>query len=79
MYAVTPEQVYRIYFEAQDLIVSSIEERFDQPSFKAYSNMESLVIGVLSSQDVPSQMDFMKQYYAGRCKNWIFFFPNWKF
>ena len=50
-----PEQVYRrIYFEAQDLIVSSIEERFDQPSFKAYSNMESLLIGVLSSQDVSS-------------------------
>ena len=52
-FPVTPEQVYRrIYFEALDLIVSSIEEGFDQPSFKAYSNMESLLIGVLSSQDV---------------------------
>ena len=53
LFPVTPEQVYRrIYFEALDLIVSSIQERFDQPSFKAYSNMESLLIGVLSSQDV---------------------------
>ena len=44
-FPVTPEQAYRrIYFEALDLIVSSIEERFDQPSFKAYSNMESLLI-----------------------------------
>ena len=61
----TPEQVYRrIYFEALDLIVSSIEERFDQPSFKAYSNMESLLIGVLSSQDVSSQIDYMKENYA---------------
>ena len=43
LFPVTPEQVYRrIYFEALDLIVSSIEERFDQPSFKAYSDMESL-------------------------------------
>ena len=61
----TPEQVYRrIYFEALGLIVSSTEERFDQPSFKAYSNMESLLIGVLSSQDVSSQMDYMKENYA---------------
>ena len=62
LFPVTPEQVYRrIYFEKLDLIVSSIEERFDQPSFKEYSNMESLLIGVLSSQDVSSQMDHMKK------------------
>ena len=62
LFPVTPEEVYRrIYFEALDLIVSSIEERFDQPSFKAYSNMESLLIGVLSSQDVSSQRDCMKK------------------
>ena len=47
LFPVTPEQVYRrIYFEALDLIVSSTEERFDQTSFKAYSNMESLLKGV---------------------------------
>ena len=45
----------RIYFEALDLIVSSIDERFHQPSFKAYANMESLLIGVLNSQDVSLQ------------------------
>ena len=44
--------------------MSSVEERFDQPSFKAYSNMESLLIGVLSSPDVSSQMDYMKENYA---------------
>ena len=59
----TPEQVYRrFYFGALDLIVSSIEERFDQASFKADSNMKSILIGVLSSQDVSSQMDYMKDY-----------------
>ena len=73
----TPEQVYRrIYFEALDLIVSSIEENFDQPSFKAYSNMESLLIGVLSSQDVSSQMDYMKENYADNVRDWISFFPT---
>ena len=51
-------------FEALELIVSSIQERFDQPSFKAYSNMESHLIGVLSSQDESSKMDYMKGNYA---------------
>ena len=64
-FPVTPEQVYqRIYFEALDLIVSSIEKRFDQPSCKAFFNMESFLIGVLSSQDVSSQMDYMKENCA---------------
>ena len=73
----TPEQVYRrIYFEALDLIVSSIEERFDQPSFKAYSNMESLLKGVLSSQDVSSQMDYMKENYADDVRTGYLFFPT---
>ena len=51
------------------MYISSVEERFDQPSFKAYSNMESILIGVLSSQDVSSQMDYMKENYADGCKN----------
>ena len=80
LFPVTPKQVYRrIYFEALELIMWSIEERFDQPSFKAYSNMESLLIGVLSSQDVSSQMDYMKESYADGCKNWISFFPTRNF
>ena len=49
-------------------LYSSIEERFDQTRFKAYSNMESLLIGVLSSQDVSSQMDYMKENYADDVK-----------
>ena len=79
LFPVTPEQAYRrIYFEALDLIVSSIEERFDQPSFKAYSNMESLLIGILSSQDVSSEMDYMKENCADDVRTG-YLFPNWKF
>ena len=80
LFPVTPVQVYRrIYFEALDLIVSSIEERFDQPSFKAYSNMESLLIGVLSSQDVASQMDYMKENYAEDVRTGYLFSPTGNF
>ena len=56
--------------------MSSIEERFDQPSFKAYSNMESLLIDVLSSQDVSSQMDYMKENYADDVRTGYLFFPT---
>ena len=80
LFPVTPEQVYRkIYFEALDLIVSSIEERFDQPSFKAYSDMESLLIGVLSSQDVSSQINYMKENYADDVRTGYLFFPTGNF
>ena len=43
----TSEELYRrVYFEALDLIIASItERRFDQPNFKAYMNMESLLLG----------------------------------
>ena len=77
MFPVTPEQLYRrICFEALDLIVSSIEERFDLPSFKAYSNMESLLMGALNSQDVSSQMDYMKENYADDVRTGYLFFPT---
>ena len=78
-FPVTPEQVYRrIYFEALDLMVSSIEKRFDQPSCKAYFNMESFLIGALRSQDVSSQMDYMKENYAEDVRT-EYLFPNSKF
>ena len=41
----TPKDHYRrIYFEAIDLIVNAIEQRFSQPSFAAYEKMESLLL-----------------------------------
>ena len=64
----TPVQVYRrIYFEALDLIVSSIEERFDQPSFKAYSNMESLLLVNPATSATGERSFFM----ARRVKTWL--------
>ena len=42
----TPKDLYRkVYFEALDLIIASIGERFDQPSFVVYKHMETLLIG----------------------------------
>ena len=38
----------RIYFEAIDLTVNAIDQRFDQPSFDTYAEMESLLIKTLN-------------------------------
>ena len=61
----TSDDVYRrIYFEALDLIISAISEHFNQPSFVAYKNLESLLINFLNSKDISSEMEFLRINYA---------------
>ena len=61
----TSDDVYRrIYFEALDLIISAISERFNQPSFVAYKNLESLLINFLNGKDISSEMEFLRINYA---------------
>ena len=41
----TPEANYRqIYYEALDLVIESINSRFNQPGYKDYRNVEDLVL-----------------------------------
>ena len=47
-YPVTAQGYYRrIYFEAIDLMMNAIDQRFDQPSFDTYAKMEPLLIKTL--------------------------------
>lgn len=39
------------YFEALDLIVCSIKERFDQPGYKVYSNLECVLVKAVKKED----------------------------
>ena len=51
-YPVTAQDYYRrIYFEAIDLMMNAIDQRFDQQSFDMYAKMESLLIKTFNSQD----------------------------
>ena len=44
-YPATAQDFYRrIYFETIDLMVSAIEQRFDQPSFDTYARIESHLV-----------------------------------
>lgn len=60
-----PEELYRrVYFEALDLIIASITERFDQPSFKAYMNLERLLLGSLDSSDTSTEIGYIREHYS---------------
>ena len=48
-YPVTAQNYYRqIFFEAIDEMINAIDQRFDQPSFDTYAEMESLLIKTLN-------------------------------
>ena len=53
----------RIYFEAIDLMMNAIDQRFVQPSFDTYAKMESLLIKRLNSQDKSEDLNFMEKLY----------------
>ena len=40
----------RIYFEAIDVIVASIKDRFDQPSYKTFAALETMLLNVISDK-----------------------------
>ena len=52
------------YFEAIDLMVTVIDQRFDQPSFDTYARMESLLVKALNSQDDSAELQFMETVYG---------------
>ena len=53
----TAQNYYRrIYFEAIDLMMNAIDQRFDQPSFDTYAKMESLFIKTLNLQDKSEEL-----------------------
>ena len=53
----TTEEHYRIqYFEALDLAVTSIQDRFDQPGYATYKNLESLLLKVANQTDYSTEL-----------------------
>ena len=62
----TPKDHYRhIYFEAIDLIVNAIEQRFSQPSFAAYAKkVESLLLKGINGESYTAELDYMKESYS---------------
>lgn len=64
-YPATAQDYYRrIYFEAIDLMVNTIDQCFDQPSFDTYTRMESLLVKALNFQDNYTERQFMGKFYG---------------
>ena len=64
-HAQTTEDYYRsIYFEALDYVVSSIKDRFDQPGFKVYKNLEELLVKAANKQDYSTEIQEVLALYG---------------
>ena len=64
-HAQTTEDYYRsIYFEALDYVVSSIKDRFDQPGFKVYKNLEELLVKAANKQDYSTELQEVLALYG---------------
>ena len=51
------------YFEAIDLVVNCIRERFDQPRYRVYRNLEQLLLKAAEKEDVTAEFDDVCSFY----------------
>ena len=59
------EDYYRcVYFEALDLTINCIENRFDQPGYQIYSRLESLLGKAANKLDYEEDIDFVIKFYG---------------
>ena len=61
----SPQDFFRmVYYEALDLITTSITERFDQPGYKVYQNLETLVLKVCKGEEYDEHLGFICKFYG---------------
>lgn len=59
------EDQYRLfYFEAIDLAIVSIEDRFNQSGFLMYQNLEELLIKAANNKDFSSELEKIVSFYG---------------
>ena len=62
-----PEKAYdhfkQIYFEAPDGIVNAINDRFDQPAFELFSQVEQLFLKSVKKQDVTDELKIVEKHF----------------
>ena len=62
--ATVEDKFRQIFFEALDLIVTSIESRFDQPGYKVYKNLQQLLVKAANREDMGSEFEFVTDFYG---------------
>ena len=64
-YPATAEDHFKqIYYEALDLIISCITDRFDQPGYRIYNKVQDLILKAAKQQDYQTELDFIIDYYG---------------
>ena len=66
----SPKDMYRrIYFEALDLLVQAIEDRFDQPGYRMYSCLETLLTKAVRKDDFSDEIRKVLEVYEDDSSN----------
>ena len=61
----TPRDDYRKqFYEAFDVLISSVRDRLDQPSIFVFENLESLLIKTLKGEKASAEMKIVREKYA---------------
>ena len=61
----TPRDHYRKqFYQAIDVLIFSVRDRFDQPSFLVFENLESLLIKTLKGEETSAEMKIAREKYA---------------
>ena len=64
-YPETPKQLYhKSYFESLDLVVSSIQDRFDQPGYATYRNVEEILLKAAHAMEYETELTAVIQFYG---------------
>ena len=64
-YPSTPKDMYRkVYFEALDLLVQTIQDRFDQPGYKMYRCIEALLLKACHKKDYSEELKQVLEVYS---------------
>ena len=59
------EEFYHLqYFEAIDLAVTSIKDRFDQPGYSMYRNLEEVLVKGVARDDISKQLHDISKLYT---------------
>ena len=54
-----------IFFEALDCLTSAIKERFKQPAFLVYKDLESLLVNAAHGNDIAKGMEELSSHFSG--------------
>ena len=60
-----PASAKNDYYEALDLLTSSIKTRFSQPSLQTYQNLETLLLIGLQDIEVKEQLQLLHYHFEG--------------